>query len=90
MSSVFARLFAYLDVTGTCEDLCCCVKSLLVICPYRLMKISTAANDLDPENVKSHLQQKDPRILAFYEENGTLTEKCRRALPSASCEGTLL
>lgn len=44
------------------------------------LQISTAASDLDPESVKGHLQQKDPRIFAFYEENGTLTEKWRRAL----------
>lgn len=50
-------------------------------CVYGMfLQIPTAASDLDPESVKSHLQQKDSRIFAFYEENGTLTEKWRRAL----------
>ncbi|XP_063052380.1 uncharacterized protein LOC134467739 [Engraulis encrasicolus] len=39
-----------------------------------------SACELDCEAVKNFLQTKDPRILAFYEEHGTLTEKWRRVL----------
>lgn len=49
-----------------------------MILPFQVSQIS--ASDLDCEQVKNYLQQKDPRMLAFYEEHGTLTEKWRRAL----------
>lgn len=45
-----------------------------------LFQVSQSASDLASENVKNYLQQKDPRIVSFYEEHGTLTEKWRRAL----------
>lgn len=44
---------------------------------------NAASSDLDPDSMKQHLQEKDLRIFAFYDENGTLTEKWRRTLVTA-------